>query len=191
LWNFLLFTGYLKACTETFIGDILFLELSIPNKEVRYIYQRKIEEWMKDTVLSQKHAKLFECMLAGEAKNFETELNICLKRAISYMDSRENYYHGFLTGILDNMGDFQVKSNRESGNGRGDIFVTSYYNKKIAIIIEIKIAASYQNLELFCEEGLNQIEEKKYAEELQSVGYYNIIKYGIAFYKKDCKIKIG
>jgi hypothetical protein len=190
LWNFLFFTGYLKKCCETFEGDTLFLELSIPNKEIRYLYRRKIEEWMKDTVLSQKHVELFEWMLGGDAENFETELNICLKRAISYMDSQESYYHGFLTGILDNMGDYQVKSNRESGNGRGDIFITSYYNKKIAIIIEVKVAASFQNLGKLCNEALNQIEEKKYEEELQSIGYYNILKYGIAFFKKDCKIKI-
>jgi hypothetical protein len=191
LWNFLFFTGYLKKCSELFERNTLYLELCIPNEEVRYIYQRKIEEWMKDTILSQKHVDLFERMLGGDAEKFENELNICLKRSISYMDTQENYYHGFLTGVLDNMGDYQVKSNRESGNGRGDIFVTSYYNKKIAIIIEVKIATSYQSLGRFCEEGLNQIEEMKYEEELQSIGYNNILKYGIAFYKKDCKIKIG
>lgn len=145
---------------------------------------------MKETILSQKHVALFEGMLAGNVETFEEELNICLKRAISYMDTQENYYHGFLTGILDNMGDYQVKSNRESGNGRGDIFITSYYNKKIAIIIEVKSAASYLTLGEFCDKALAQIEDKKYEEELQSIGYYNIIKYGIAFYKKDCKIKM-
>lgn len=101
LWNFLFFTGYLKKCSETFEGDILYLELSIPNKEVRYIYKRKIEEWMKDTVLTQKHAELFDSMSAGNAGEFENELNICLKRTIRYMDTQENYYHGLLTGILD------------------------------------------------------------------------------------------
>jgi hypothetical protein len=191
LWNFLFFTGYLKNCSESFNRNTLYLELCIPNEEVRYIYQKKIEEWMKDTILSQRHVGLYERMLGGDAKHFEAELNVCLKRAISYMDTRENYYHGFLTGVLDNMGDYQVKYNRESGNGRGDIFVTSYYNKKIAVIIETKIATSYQSLGKFCDEALNQIEEKKYIEELQSVGYYNILKYGIAFFKKDCKIKMG
>jgi hypothetical protein len=191
LWNFLFFTGYLKKCSETFKRNILYLELCIPNEEVRYIYQRKIEEWMKDTVLSQKHVELFKHMLDGDKDNFEAELNICLKRSISYMDSGENFYHGFLTGVFDNMSDYQVKSNRESGNGRGDIFVASYYNKKIAIIIEVKVATSYQSLENCCNKALNQIEEKRYEEELQSIGYYNILKYGIAFYKKDCKIKKG
>jgi hypothetical protein len=191
LWNFLFFTGYLKKCSETLVGDNLFLVLSIPNKEVRYIYKRKIEEWMKDTVLAQKHGELFERILEGDPESFEHELNICLKRSISYMDTKENYYHGFLTGILDNMGDCQVRSNRESGNGRGDIFVTSYYDKKVAIIIEIKIASSYQSLGKKCDEALKQIETRKYEQELQSIGYYNILKYGVAFFKKDCKIKMG
>jgi hypothetical protein len=191
LWNFLFFTGYLKQCSETFERNTLYLELCIPNEEIHYIYERKIEEWMKDTILSQKHTELFERMLAGDAKKFEEELNICLKRSISYMDTKENYYHEFLTGILDNIGDYQVRSNREAGNGRGDIFVMSYYNKKIAVIIEVKVATSYQVLGKFCMEALEQIEEKKYKEELQSIGYRNILKYGIAFYKKDCQIELG
>jgi hypothetical protein len=189
LWSFLFFTGYLKKCSETFKMNVRYLTLCIPNEEVLYIYQRKIEEWVKDTILSQKNNEMYEAMLSQKPEKFEQELNICLKRAISYMDSQENYYHGFLTGLLDNMSDYLVCSNRESGDGRGDIFVRSYYDKKIAVIIEVKVAVTYQTLERFCDKALEQIQDKKYEEELNIMGYDNILKYGIRC-QKDIKGEI-
>jgi hypothetical protein len=190
LWNFLFFTGYLRKNSMEFIDDTLFLVLAIPNKEVRYVYKRKIAEWMKDTITSQKHTQLYESVQNGDASKFAEELNICLGRSISYMDNYESFYHGFLIGLLDNMGEYEVRSNRESGNGRGDIFIMSSDNKKFGAVIEIKLANSFQLLDKSCDQALGQIAEKNYVGELRYMGYQKIFQYGIAFYKKNCAVKV-
>jgi len=102
----------------------------------------------------------------------------------------ENYYHGFLTGHITGRRGYSVKSNRESGKGRSDITICEFQKRKIAVIIEIKIAEKYADLDKKCEEALKQIEDKKYEAELKEQSYHNIIKYGIAFCsEKVCRVK--
>ena len=88
-----------------------------------------------------------------------------------------------------NMRDYKIKSNRESGNGRSDIYIKSPSLFEKSIIIEIKVADSIKNIRSAADNALKQIEEKKYDMELKEEGYEDILKYGIAFYKKDCMIK--
>ena len=113
-----------------------------------------------------------------------------LKDTISYFDSKEEFYHGFLAAVMSTMGDYSTKSNRESGNGRGDIFMRPVSIRQTAVVIEVKIADKAKDLPKECDKALAQIEEKKYDDELVRAGYTNIIKYGIAFYRKDCEIKL-
>ena len=109
---------------------------------------------------------------------------------ISYHDSYENFYHGFLTGLITGRRGYSVKSNRESGKGRSDITICEFQKRKIAVIIEIKIAEKYSDLDKKCEEALKQIEDKQYEAELREQSYNNIIKYGVAFCsEKVCKVK--
>ena len=105
-----------------------------------------------------------------------------------FYDYQESYYHGFLAGMLKNMGNYIVLSNRESGNGRPDILIKHPSVKGKAVIIEIKTAKTYQQLEEKCREALRQIEDHKYEEILKQEGYQDILKYGIAFYKKECMV---
>ena len=110
---------------------------------------------------------------------------------ISFYDYQESYYHGFLAGMLKNIGNYIVVSNRESGNGRPDLLLKYPSVRGKAVILEVKVAGTYQELEQKCAEALQQIEHQKYEESLRREGYQDILKYGVAFYKKECMMKEG
>jgi len=191
LWNFLFFTGYLKKVSKEQIGVENYFELTIPNNEILYIYKRQIREWFGDRVRETDMSSLYTAVLNQDVATFEDEIIEMLSETISYMDSHENFYHGFLTGVLRGIKGYVAKSNRDSGDGRGDIFLRPRTIRKPAIIIEVKVANTAKDLERECEAALKQIEEKKYADELDREGYTQTIKYGIAFYRKDCLIKLN
>ena len=128
-------------------------------------------------------------MLNGDPEKMAEILSENLMETISFYDYQESYYHGFLAGMLKNIGNYIVQSNRESGNGRPDILVRYPSVRGKAIIIEIKVAKTYQGLEEKCDEALRQIEEQKYEEALRQEGYQDILKYGVAFYRKECMVK--
>ena len=113
-----------------------------------------------------------------------------LKDTISYFDSKEEFYHGFLAAVMSAMSHYSTKSNRESGNRRGDVFMRPVSIRQPAVIIEVKVANEARDLTKECDHTLAQIEEKKYDDGLKREGYDTIIKYGISFYRKDCEIKL-
>ena len=109
---------------------------------------------------------------------------------ISYFDYAENYYHGFMAGLLSGTDKYKVRSNRESGNGRADIVLkTAAIRTGRVIILEFKLADSVRVLDEKCNEALKQIDDNQYATPFISEGYPVIQKYGISFYKKDCMVK--
>jgi len=190
LWSFLFFTGYLKKISKKQIGVQNYLELAIPNKEILYIYQNQIIEWFTERIKSTDLTPMYHAMLNGDSKTFQHELSKLLKDTISYFDSKEEFYHGFITAVMASLGDYATKSNRESGDGRSDIFMRPVSIRQPAVIIEVKIAKVARDLEKMADAALAQIEKMKYDNELEHEGYTNIIKYGIAFYRKDCEIKV-
>lgn len=109
---------------------------------------------------------------------------------ISFNDAYENFYHGFVAGILSGMKNYRIKSNREGGKGRSDLFIQPLTRRKAAFVIEFKIADKFEQLEQKAEEALQQIADRRYVEELRMDGYQNVIQYGISFFRKDCLIKI-
>lgn len=191
LWNFMFFTGYFKKVNERMDNeDTHYLEFGIPNKEVKYIFKSKILKWFQDKVKARDLNKMYNAIISGDAESFENELGKLLIETISFNDAYENFYHGFVTGALTNMHDYIIKSNREGGSGRSDLFIKSVSLRGIAIVIEFKVAKNIDNLEEKAEEAIKQIEDKGYDMELKSEGYKKIIKYGISFYQKDCLIKL-
>ena len=122
--------------------------------------------------------------------DLKANINRLLLDTISFNDAYENFYHRFLAAVLSNMKGYIVKSNRDGGTGRSDLFIKSVSRRGIAIVVEFKIANNIDDLEKKADEAIKQIEDRKYEMELRSEGYKNIFKYGIAFYKKDCLIKI-
>ena len=189
IWSFLLFTGYLKATRYFMEDDILYAEMVLPNKEIRSIYRNTITKWFKESIRKKGTDDLFNAVIQGNTDAIETEINCWLRKCISYHDNYENFYHGFLAGLLIGSDEYIVKSNRESGNGRSDIMICEYQLRKIAVIIEIKVAGKFAELDKKCDEALQQIEDRSYETELIDECYQNIIKYGVAFYQKSCKIK--
>ncbi len=195
LWNFLFFTGYLKKISQRQEGETIYMEMAIPNSEVRYIYKNAVLRWFEEKVEKKTEKKeltsLYESLLNGNTEKMGEILSENLMETISFYDYQESYYHGFLAGLLRPMGNYIVQSNRESGKGRPDILVRYPSVRGKAVILEIKAAKTYQELEKKCDEALSQIEEQKYEEGLRREGYKDILKYGVAFYRKECMVKAG
>ena len=191
LWNFLFFTGYLKKLREFQEEENIYIEMTIPNREVRYIYKNTVLHWFEEKTEKKELSPLYESILNGDAGKMAEILSENLMETISFYDYQESYYHGFLAGMLKNIGNYIVLSNREAGNGRPDIVLKYPSIRGKAVIIEIKVAGSWKELEKKCTEALKQIEEKNYEAELRREGYQDIMKYGVAFYRKECMVKSG
>lgn len=189
LWNFLFFTGYLKMAGQEMEGNQVYLTLKIPNEEIRYIYQNTIKEWFDNRIQTFDLPKLYRSMLDGDNIAFGNLIKTYLRETISYHDTKESFYHGFLIGLLGRLKDYQISSNRESGMGRPDIILKPYDELCPAVIIEIKSVSKFTLMEKGCEAALAQIEDKHYDESLIDEGYEKIMKYGICFCKKSCMVK--
>ncbi len=191
LWNFLYFTGYLTKESEYFKESAIFLRTRIPDVEVKTIYQTTILNLFRNRIKKEDFRDLYRAMEDGDADRMRDILNGQLFPTISFYDSAENFYHGFLTGILSQSENYLVKSNRESGNGRSDIMVKSPSLRGRSFILEVKVSGDIDALESDAEKALEQIYEKKYMEELRMEGYRKIDCYGISFFRKDCEVRFG
>ena len=198
LWNFMFFTGYLKKTAERFDekNKTTYVTMMIPNWETEYIYRQKIINWFdKEIVKKADRSAMFDAMKKGDAESFEREINKLLTPSISYMDSYENFYHGFMTGILSGSNEYTVKSNRESGSGRSDILVRPVRIFEKAFVIELKTVkqegkrpVTMEMMDAAAEEAIKQIDDLSYADALLEDGYGNIGRYGISFFRKDCRV---
>lgn len=194
LWSVLFTTGYLthKGCTES--GRY---RLAIPNKEVRNLFIRKIREWFSD--VTRNDGKTLEefcnAFVDRDPGKIEQIFGDYLWNTISIRDTatakakKENFYHGILLGLLGYKASWLIKSNAESGTGYSDILVEVPDNRT-GIVIELKYAED-GDMDAACSRALEQIEEKEYVDRLRQDGMRNFIKYGIACFKKDCKVVIG
>lgn len=190
LWNFLCFTGYLTVQSQRMEGEDIYLGLAIPNTEIRSVYRNSILSWFDQKVKKLDKTPLIRAFETGDYQAAEEFLSNQLLNTISYYDYAENYYHGFLTGILAGIEGYQLLSNRESGAGRPDLVLKSKAVRKgRAIILELKTAKSVHDMEEQCCKALEQIERQKYAREYLAEGYPEIKKYGICFYRKDCMVR--
>jgi len=190
LWDFLFFTGYLKAVSRRFDGHSIFISLKIPNKEVLYVYETQIREWMGHKVRAMDLTGLYRAILDGDVKVFEGLLKKLLRDSISYMDSAEKFYHGFLLGLVEGIQGYELLSNRESGDGRYDIVMKPYDICQPAVILELKYTKNPKALENLCNRALRQIDDRHYDDGLLREGYLTIKKYGICFCKKTCAVKM-
>ena len=189
LWNFLFFTGYLKKVGERTVGNNLWLEMKIPNIEVATIYENSISYWFEQRMKETDRSPLVRALEDGDCEAAENFISEQLFHTISYYDYAENFYHGFMAGLLVNIGGYLVRSNRESGNGRPDIVMTESKFRGRAMILELKISDTIKDMEKKCEEALAQIEEQKYESSLEEDCFQPILKYAICFFKKRCMVK--
>ena len=192
VWSVLYATGYLTGMhAEQENADIF--RLWIPNGEIRNLFYELVEDWFHEVTRSDtsRISRFCAAFPAGDTDTIQEMLGDYLWESISVRDTavrrnmKENFYHGMLLGLLQNQDSWLVKSNAETGEGYSDISIRM--PDRTGIVIELKYADD-GNLEAACGEALKQIEEKKYAEGLKRHGMKKIIKYGIAFYEKDCMV---
>lgn len=193
LWSVLFTTGYLtgrrKADADTY-------ELTIPNREIRKIFEEQVLEWFQEEA-KKDHAGLSafcEAFARGDAEEAQKRFQNYLKKTISIRDSavqkqkKENFYQGILIGLLSYPKDWDVCSNAESGEGYSDILI-EIPEKDLGIVVEVKYAET-EDLDAVCETALAQIRDREYASRLLEDGMDTILRYGIACRKKRCRIKV-
>lgn len=194
IWSVLFTTGYLTqvGC----VGNHIY-QLVIPNKEVREVFVLQIREWF-DRVIESNQAsteKINRGFLEGKTDDIQKELTLFLGETISILDTKsrneekEIFYHGILLGILKNHAGWAVKSNKESGDGFADILIKPK-DPDAGIIIELKYARTFDELDRACERALQQIRDRRYDEEIRADGRREILAYGIAFCKKRCRVVV-
>ena len=191
IWSFLLFTGYLKIISCETIGDETYYDMVIPNVEIKSIYKNTIRSWFIDHINRDSRTDILESVIHADAEKLEDLLCTWLTNTISCFDEQENYYHGFVTGLVSGFNGYMVVSNRESGNGRFDLVVKQRSRWHHAAILEFKVVEKYNQMTKACEDALKQIEEKDYEASLRDEQYENIAKLGICFCQKRCRIKSG
>ena len=195
VWSVLYATGYLTGKhMEQADADIFMLW--VPNGEIRKLFYELAEDWFREVTRSDttKITGFCAAFPAGDAVTIQEMLGDYLWDSISVRDTavrkkmKENFYHGMLLGLLQNQDNWLVKSNAETGEGYSDISIQT--PERTGIVIELKYAED-GNLEKACKEALAQIEEKKYAEGLKRRGMKKILRYGIAFYEKECMVAMA
>jgi len=194
LWSILFTTGYLtQRSVET--GELT--ELVIPNREIQWIFIRQIREWFKwETEKNMEKLEDFcRAFLENDTAAIEEGFNAYLKKTISIRDTnvrkemKENFYHGILLGLFGNMDGWDVQSNAESGDGYSDISI-EIEDQETGIVIELKYAEN-ASFDTACREAMKQINDRNYGEKLADDGMTTIRKYGIACYKRRCKVISG
>lgn len=193
IWSVLFSTGYL-----TWRGRLpgKRMELSLPNREIRELFIDLVKDWFRERTLTDfdRIHRFCAAFPAGDAALIQDMLHDYLWDSISVRDTavrrnmKENFYHGMVLGLLRSQGNWLVQSNAETGEGYSDISVCT--PDRTGIVIELKYAEG-GSLEASCETALKQIEERKYAVSLQRRGMKRILKYGIAFYEKECLVRIS
>lgn len=179
IYSFLLLTRYLKVVKKT--GDNQY-KLVIPDKEVYEIYRLSFVNYFKEYTNARK-SLLYKELVRGNTRQVNEILNDILMKTVSYFDNNESFYHGFLAGLFN---DYQIKSNRESGNGRFDLCIVPDSILDTAVIIECKHSDSVSLLRTDAQKGAEQIENNQYRKDMINDGYSDVIGYGISFYKKQC-----
>ena len=193
LWSLLLATGYLTQ-RGTFDGRSY--QLAIPNMEIRSLFRDQILSLFKEDVKKdgERLSAFCEALKTGNAPEAERLFTDYLKQTIRIRDTfvrrptKENFFHGILLGILGFKDGWFVKSNRESDEGYSDILV-KIEDEEIGLLIEVKYAQRGE-LDSACKKALQQIREKGYAAELREDGCHTIYQYGIACFRKQCRIAV-
>ena len=208
LWSVLLMTGYLTVVPEDEVpaedissNDINGVYLRLVNNEIKELFSTTVSDWFKETVYKNSRDDLFKALWDGNAAELANIISRYLRTTISFYDYSESFYHAFLAGLFSGFGDISVtqkrkpgsisiKSNREYGEGRADVVIENRVTHTAAVL-EFKVADNITDVSSMCDVALSQIHDIGYAEALQEDEGYDLISYGVIFYKKRCFIKKG
>ena len=186
LWNFLFFTGYMKRISERQDGEAIYVTMKIPNREIRSIYKDQIRNWFDGIVKKTDFTAFRASVLTGNTEEMGDFISDLLMKSISVFDNEESFYHGFFISLLYGVPRYEVRSNREEGNGRPDVVLYPLRRNDPAILFEIKVRKKFNQMEDGLEEAYRQIRDQKYEEGILADGYAGVMSYGICFCKKDC-----
>lgn len=190
LWSVLYLTGYLTKVRADELRNVVLpkgcFALTIPNAEVKEIFESTIKKWFEESSKVWKRESLFAAVWNGEEEKVTIEMTKLLRKTISYHDYKEDFYHAFLAGIFAGAG-YAVESNKEYSEGRSDVVVLDYAGDR-AVVFEAKYSKEMKNLPKDCDEAVKQIDDKMYAEELTE-DYSQVVCYGISFFKKRCMVR--
>lgn len=199
IYSFLLAAGYLKTIKKDFLPDGNFIcDIAIPNKEILYVYEKEILSALSNMISQPTAIAVQQAIIKGNEQQLQEQLQKLLLNSISSFDyAYENFYQGFMLGICALMNNlYHVDSNRESGHGRYDIQMKPFQKNMPGILIELKVLKIDVNkenldteLEKFADTALKQIDSKQYVTLMKNEGISKFIKIGIAFYKKNVKLK--
>ncbi|MCI6233422.1 MAG: ATP-binding protein [Selenomonas sp.] len=195
IYTMLLQTGYLKAIGSVRLSSSeRMYELAIPNREIRYLFQKEIMNRVDRSYGVVSFYKMGLALQQGRAEDFQRIFQGILLRAVSSHDvaNPESFYHGLMLGcVLYYEQDYRVVSNRESGYGRFDLAMLPKKGELPGVIMEFKAVKEEDELEAAADDALKQIEKKAYVTELEAAGVQPIWRYGIAFCKKRVFVKAG
>ena len=192
LWSVLFTTGYLTHTGKTANGSY---KLVIPNREVREVFILQIQEWFEQEIIEKEKTTqpLCAAFQAGDAVEVCRNLTSIMGRMISVLDTKardeqkENFYHGLLLGLLRSEPTWLIMSNAESGEGFSDILVETD-DPDAGLVIEVKYSPTLEGLEDACARAMAQIKARRYDERLRNDGRNDILAFGVAFWKKRCKV---
>jgi hypothetical protein len=192
IWSFLLFSGYLKVLAIEYKGIKASCSVAIHNQEIKYLYEEQLSSLFNSSAFSpENYARMLNAFIDGNTTSFSNYLQQYLDTSMSYFDAGrqepERFYHGFVLGALVALKEtHDVRSNRESGDGRYDIMVIPKDRSKIGIILEFKIAESDspESMTKALDEAFEQINNHGYEAELKALSIQKILKIGAVFYKK-------
>ena len=189
IYNFMLMSGYLTVEKIEREGKYKIGYLKIPNLEVEVAFENMINRWFQEKTGREEIIKLQKALLEERKEIVEELLNSLMEKSMSYFDNAENFYHGFVLGLMVDMGkDYVVLSNRESGFGRYDMKIEKM-DKSVGVILEFKTVKEDEKMEEEAQNALEQINNNKYYLEMKEKGITNILKYGIAFNNKKAVVK--
>ena len=162
------------------------VELRIPNKEIKEIFESTVRKWFEDSTRVMNRKALFDAVWNKDTDKLTKEISALLQMTISYYGYKEDFYHAFLAGIFAGAG-YSLESNREHGEGRSDIVIYKDVTGQIAVF-EAKYSRKLDDLERDCQKVLDQIDIKMYAKEFEDT-YDEVLCYGNSFYKKRCLVR--
>ncbi len=198
IYSLLFFSGYLKCDEQRFVDDQLKCILSIPNREVRFIYREIISSWIEKSFENEKLNLMLRALVDGNIDLFSRLLNEFVITTLSYFDAKgknpEAVYQAFILGMLLNLGnDYEISSNRELGYGRYDVLVLPRDVKRPAVILEMKSIAGFyeEESEKAIKDALRSIEERGYDKELIVRGYDHVLKLAVVSDGKKVWVREG
>ncbi len=196
IWGLLLGTGYLKVTEVVDLAHGIY-KVKIPNYEIKFLFQNIIREWFNDKVIGNNLNTILKDLVTLNLEEFEEKFKQLVIEMFSFMDvgknTAENFYHAFVLGMLVGLKDsYYVKSNRESGFGRYDIMLEPKDKNENSFVMEFKVykEEKEKTIEDTIENAKKQIEERKYAEDLEERGYTKITKMVFAFKGKEVKMQV-